>query len=63
MKTKWEGHFFETKLRIQFDEIFDFESNAGIFDSLALIDRELWRFENLKFEKNFYENRPKQNCF
>ena len=38
MKTKWEGHFF---LRMQFDVVFDSESNGGIFDSLALFGGEL----------------------
>ena len=49
MITKWEGHFFVKNLRIQFDEVFDSESNAGTFDSLALFDGELWRFKNYKF--------------
>ena len=37
--------FFEKNLRIQFDVVFYFESNGGIFDSLALFGGELWRFE------------------
>ena len=52
--------FFEKKLKIQFYEVFDFESNDGILDPLALLGAELWRFENLKFvlqlqltQKNF----------
>ena len=36
LNTKWEGpFFFEKNLRIQFDVVFDFEFNDGIFDSLA----------------------------
>ena len=36
MKPKWEGQFFsKKKLRIQFDVVFDSESNCGICDSLA----------------------------
>ena len=50
MKIKWEGHFFSKKnLRIQFDEVFDSESNGGIFDSLPPFGGEFRRFENLKF--------------
>ena len=42
MKTKWEGQFFfEKNLRIQFDVVFDSESNGGIFFSLASFDGEL----------------------
>ena len=42
MKTKWEGRFFfEKNLRIQFDRVHDFESNGGIFDSLAPFGGEL----------------------
>ena len=41
--------FFEKNLRIQFDVVFDSESNEDIFDSLAPFGGELWRFENLKF--------------
>ena len=41
--------FFQKKLRIQLDVVFDSESNGGIFDSLAPFGGELWRFENLKF--------------
>ena len=44
MKTKWVGQFFEENLRIHFDKAFDFESNGGIFDSLAPFGGELWRF-------------------
>ena len=33
--------FFEKNLRIQFDVVFDSESNGGIFDSLALFGGEL----------------------
>ena len=61
MKIKWEGHFFSKKnLRIQFDEVFDSESNDGIFDSLALFGGELWRFENLKFVQHL---QPTQKFF
>ena len=41
MKTKWEGRFFRKNLRIQFDVVFDTESNEGIFDSLAQCGGEL----------------------
>ena len=44
--------FFEKNLRIQFDVVFDTESNGGIFDCLAPFVGELWRFENLKFVQN-----------
>ena len=40
--------FFEKNLRIQFDVVFDAESNGGIFDSIAPFGGDLWRFENLK---------------
>ena len=43
MKIKWEGRFFfRKKLRIQFNVVFDSESNGGIFDSLAPFGGELW---------------------
>ena len=32
MKTKWEGHFLKENLRIQFNVVFDYESNLGILD-------------------------------
>ena len=48
MKTKWEGQFFEKNPRIQFDVVFDSESNGGIFDSLAPFGGELWRFETFE---------------
>ena len=32
--------FFEKNLRIQFDVVFDFESNGDIFDPLAPFDGE-----------------------
>ena len=42
MKIKWEGQFFSKKnLRTQFDVVFDFESNGGMFDSLAPFGGEL----------------------
>ena len=45
--------FFEKNLRIQFDVVFDSESNGGIFDSLTrLFGGESWRFENLKFVRH-----------
>ena len=47
MITTWEGRFFETNLRIQFDVVLDFESNGDIFDSLAPFCDKLWRFEFL----------------
>ena len=37
--------FFEKNLKIQFDLVFDSESNGGIFDSLAPFGGALWRFE------------------
>ena len=43
--------FFERNLRIQFDVVFDSESNGGIFDSLAPFGDDLWQSENLS--KNF----------
>ncbi len=52
--------FFEKNLRIQFDVVFDSESNGGIFDSLALFGGELWRFENLKFVQHL---QPTQKFF
>ena len=41
--------FFEKNLRIQFDVVFDSESNGGIFDSPAPFGGKFRRFENLKF--------------
>ena len=39
MKTKWERRFFFRKnLRVQFDVVFDSESNGGFFDSLRYED-------------------------
>ena len=52
--------FFEKTLGIQFDVVFDIESNVGIFDSLALFGGELWRFENFKFVRHL---QPKQKFF
>ena len=52
--------FFEKNLRIQFDVVFDFESNDGIFDSLTPFRGELWRFGNLKFLQIL---QPTQNIF
>ena len=51
IKWKQSGkvNFFEKNLRIQFNVVFDSESNDGIFDSLAPFGDELWRFENLNF--------------
>ena len=45
--------FFSKKnQRIQFDIIFDFDSNGGIFDSIVLFGGDFWRFENLKFVRH-----------
>ena len=52
--------FFEKNLKIQFDEVFDYESNGCSFDSLAPFSGELWRFENLKFVQQL---QPTQNFF
>ena len=52
--------FFEKTLKIQFDVVFDSESNDGIFDSLALFGGELWRFENFKFVRHL---QPTQKFF
>ena len=48
-ETKWEGRFFSKKITTQFNVVFYFESNDGIFDSLAPFRGELWRFKNFKF--------------
>ena len=59
MKRKWAGQFvFEKNLRIHFDEVFDSESNACTFDSLALFGGELRRFKNFKFVRHL---QPTQN--
>ena len=61
MKIKWEGPFFSKKnLKIQFDVVFDSESNDAIFRSRAPFGGELWRFENLKFVQQL---QPTQNFF
>ena len=60
VKTKWECHFFGKNLRIQFDVVFDSESNDGIFDSLVPLGGELWRFEKLKFVRHL---QPTQKFF
>ena len=52
------SNFFEKNLKIQFDVIFDSESNGGIFDSLAPLGGEL--FENLKFVQHL---QPTQKNF
>ena len=52
--------FFEKNLKIQFDVIFDSESNGGIFDSLAPFGCDVWRFENLKFVRQL---QPTQKFF
>ena len=42
IKIKWESRFFSKKnLRIQFDVGCYFESNGGVFDSLAQFGGEL----------------------
>ena len=61
MKTNWEGQFFSKKnLRIQFDVVFDSESNCGIFGSLTPFGGELWRFKNFKFVRHL---QPTQKIF
>ena len=40
--------FFEKNLRIQFDVVFDSESNGGIFNSLAPLGGKLWLFKIFK---------------
>ena len=52
--------FFENNLRIQFDVVFESESNGDIFDSLAPFGGELWRFQNLKFVQHL---QPTQKFF
>ena len=42
------------------DEVFDSESNDGIFESLAPFGGELWRFVNIKFVRQL---QPTQNFF
>ena len=39
--------FFEKNLKVQFDVVFDSESNDGIFDCLAPFGDDLWQIENL----------------
>ena len=61
MKTKWEGQFFfEKNLRMQFDVVFDSESNDGIFNSLAPLGGKLWLFEISKLGNQL---QPTQNFF
>ena len=45
--------FYEKNLRIQFDLVFDSESNGGIFDSLTRFGDELWRLKQENHPKNF----------
>ena len=40
--------FFEKYLRLQFDVVFDSESNGGILNSLAQLGGKLWLFEIVK---------------
>ena len=64
VRVKWKQSgkvdFFRKNLRIQFDVVFNAESNDGIFDSLTPFGGELWRFENLKFVRQL---QPTQNFF
>ena len=47
--------YFEKNLRIQFDVVFDTESNDGIFDSLAPVGGELpYLLKQKKITRNFF---------
>ena len=52
--------FFEKNLRLQFDVVFDSESNGGIFNSLAPLGGKLWLFEIFKLGDQL---QPTQNFF